>query len=465
MHPDEYEPTEEHVTFASIEAEQLLIGGLLTDQTPAQEVMAIVEPEDFFRKDHKIIFSIMGNLLNEDTPLDPILVAEKSSLCAKRDLLSYTIELASSAAGSCNARAYARLIRENAIKRAVLQSAHQIADHVNKHPDERAQESVSFAQSQIIRISNTLTNDSVIATPGEALTRCIADIDRKMHSDEQIFGLSSGYPNIDYYTTGYSPGELIILAGRPSMGKSTLAICIGASMSLRQQKRGAFFTLEMPEAQVMRKLLSAVAKVDYKLLKNPKLVRDHESFWLRIQKAGQAIKHSGFNIVDCPGAHINQIAAYARKMHLSAPLDWIMIDHMHLIGADGRNEIEKLTQISNTAKRIARELSIPVILLAQLNRALESRPDKRPVMSDIRGSGSVEQDADIIHFVYRDDYYNKNRDNPNAGLVEVETAKQRDGELGVAVLENVYSQSRLVMTDRKIIQPTRASKLSMIEGL
>src|SRR5690606_21447710 len=193
--------------------------------------------------------------------------------------------------------------------------------------------------------------------------------------------------------------------------------------------------------------------------------RDHEKFWLRIQNAGKAIKHSGFNIVDCPGAHINQIAAYARKMHLSAPLDWIMIDHMHLIGADGRNEIERLTQVSNTTKRIARELGIPVILLAQLSRAVESRPDKRPVMSDIRGSGSVEQDADIIHFVYRDDYYHKGADNPNVGLVEVDTAKQRDGELGVAVLENVYSQSRLVMTDRKIIQPTRQSKLSMIEGL
>lgn len=455
-----------HQVLASIETEQILLGGLLIDPTPAHEVIALVNPEDFFRKDHRIIFAVMQNLLNEGTPIDVILVAERASLCAKKDLLQYVVEIAGASCGSTNATSYARVIREHAVKRTVLEAAHGIIAHVNQSHEQTAEDVVSHAQSQIIRVSDSMVRESEISSPADAFARCVTEIDRRMHSEATLFGLSSGFAAIDQYTCGYGPGELIVLAGRPSMGKSTLAICIGAAMAVKQKSRGVFFSVEMPERQVMNKLIACLARIDYKLLKNPKLVKDHDEFWHRVQRCAEIIRGSGFNIADVPGVHINQILAQARRMHLSQPLGWIMIDHMHLVGADGKSEIERLTQISNSTKRLARELQIPVILLAQLSRAVEARPDKRPMMSDIRGCGAIEQDADIIHFVYRDDYYNKSPDNPNRGLVEVDTAKQRDGELGVAVLENAYAQSRLLPTDRKVIraEPARRS-LAMVDGL
>lgn len=449
----------------SIEAEQALIGGLLLDSSRAQEIFAIASPEDFFRADHRIIYSVMTNLINNSEPLDAILVAEKASACAKAELLPYVTELAAAVAGVSNLTHYAKLVKNLSIARHTIEAAGRISDHIHKIDDLDAQEIINFAQSEIIKVANTLGEESAIASAPDALQRCIKELDRRMSSDEDFFGLGSGFPAIDQFTNGYGPGQLIILAGRPSMGKSTLALCMAAHMAIKQKKRGLFFTLEMPESQVMRKLLACVAAVNYSDLKNPKQVKDGTDFWSRVEAGARHIKSSDMLIIDCPGAHINRIAGIARRLHMRQPIDFIFVDHMHLVDADGRSEIEKLTQISNTSKRIARELKIPLIMLAQLNRSMEQRPDKRPNMSDIRGSGSIEQDADIIHFIYRDDYYNKEPSNPNAGLIEVDTAKQRDGELGVAVLENRYDQSRLVPTRRIITHEKKSRKLSYIDGL
>jgi replicative DNA helicase len=443
---NEYE-TEYQNVICSVEAEQSLIGGLLIDQTPIGDVMDIITTEDFFVILHRLIWGVITATVDDSGVLDMFIVAGKlSDATGGENHLPSLLALMDNSVGSSNAMAYARVIIEKSLKRKTLEATNSISRYVTEKPQATIDEVTEYAQNLILNLNDRGDQGVKSSTMNEALKRAVSDIDARSKADVGLEGLSTGMPRIDELTNGYKRGELIVLAARPSMGKSTIALQQAAHLSAFQHKRGLFFSLEVPERELTKKMIACIGKIDLATIKNPKGCR--EGFWNDLEKSVRLLKDGGLRIIDCPGIHINQIRSYSRKANRREKLDFIFIDHIHLVRADAQSRERELAIISGSLKTLAIELDIPVIALAQLSRKVEERsPDnRRPMMSDLRDSGAIEQDADIIQFVYRDDYYNQ--DGNNQGLVEILQRKNRNGELGDAYFDNFFNQSRVVETNR-----------------
>lgn len=435
---------QQSVTLYSVEAEQALIGGLLIDPSQIPEVQEMLKFDDFFIQKNRVIMDAIEKLFDIDAQIDVITVAELAiKITGDDDLFTYIVELSSNVSGSANVCSYARIIAENAIKRRVMTMTQVVSTYILNKPQATQDDVLNFAQNAMLDMEANHNDGLETIDMNSAIKNYVADLDARFRSDGKINGYSTGFDAIDEITNGWRKGELIIIAGRPSMGKSTYALQSASKMSIDQGLRGLFFSLEMSTEQLTEKLMACHGKVPLKFLKNPNQYRDDETVWPKLELGARILKDKKFQLVHCPGMHINQLKAYARKYHRRQPLDFIVVDHIHLMDADGQSRERQLASISGALKALAGQLNIPVLALAQLNRGVESRTDKRPMMSDLRDSGSIEQDADIIQFVYRDDYYNDDPMNPNKGLVLIDTVKHRMGENGPAYLENRYDQSRL----------------------
>ena len=416
----------------SIEAEQAVLGGLMLDRAAWDNVGDVVVAEDFFRPDHALIFESIASLASEAQPCDPVTVSEHLARLGKLNDaggLAYLGTLTRDTPGAANARAYAEIVKERSLLRQLVTTGGDIASSVWSEEGETARELVEQAERKIFAIAEGSSRGKGYVSAKQALPALIDQIDDLYNNPNKPRGLPTGFIDFDSKTGGLRGGDLLIVAGRPSMGKSTLAINMAEYAALKDGIRAsvAIFSLEMPAEQILTRMLSSVGSVHLGNIRSGKLSEDD---WPRITSATKQLQDAKIFIDDTPALTPTELRARSRRIKREHGLDLIVVDYLQLMTVPGtkENRATEISEISRGLKALAKELSCPVIALSQLNRGVEQRENKKPVMSDLRESGAIEQDADMILLIYRDEVYN--RETPKKGVAEIDLAKHRNGEIG-----------------------------------
>jgi len=415
----------------SIEAEQSLLGGLMLDHQSWDKIADVVSEPDFYRKDHRLIFSAIGSLAEEANPCDVVTVSECLDNRGELDAaggLEYLASLANETPGAANARSYAKILRERSMLRSLISAGNEISGAAFTSDGRTAAEIVDEAERLVFEIAESGSRGrSGFKALKHILPEAVDRIDVLHQSDDDITGIPSGYNEFDKLTAGLQDGDLIIVAGRPSMGKTTLALNIAENAAIGSQVPTAIFSMEMPSQQLAFRMISSLGRVDQTHLRTG---RFPDEDWSRINTAVQLMSEAPIFIDDTPALSPTEIRARARRLQREHGLGLIVIDYLQLMAVPGskENRATEISEISRSLKALAKELSLPVIALSQLNRSVEQRTDKRPVMSDLRESGAIEQDADVIVFIYREEVYNQ--DTPRKGIADIAIAKQRNGPIG-----------------------------------
>lgn len=426
----------------AIDAEQNVLGALLLVPTAFARVADLLVEADFFRRDHQAIYRAIVelNASGKGETADWCVVGDWFAAMGMADMVAngaYLVELSANTASAANVRAYAEIVRDKSIQRQLIDIGTETAN-AGFQPDGRdTSELLALAAQRI----NALSGNAKVGGPVEM--RAIAGVwfeklQQRAGETSAPQGLLTPWGDFNRITSGLQPGDLMILAGRPSMGKSAVAINVAVAAALAG-KRGMYFSLEMTSDSIFNRGVAALGNVPLKWLRKPDDSDDSETYWPRISEAVVQLRSAPLLIDETPAITQQMIEARAMREHQRKPLDFIAVDHIHLIPLPGKTkEATEVGHISATLKAIAKRLNLPVIALAQLNRSVEARPDKRPRMSDLRESGAIEQDADLIVFVYRDDYYaqQENRQSKAPEVVELIVAKQREGETGSVYLRN-----------------------------
>lgn len=407
----------------SLEAEQSVLGAMMIDPALIDLLAADISEKDFYWQDNADIFKAILELNSLNRQIDFLTIADHIGTLENGDsALGYAAQIQKDTPSTANSEQYARIVRERSLDRALIAAAqeiHQIAHSTMDTPDKIAQ-----AQSEILAIDG----ESATAETVEAYDVLVDHIDlleKRMNQGDVISGICTGIEEFDKHTGGLQPEQLVIVAGRPKMGKTTLAMDIVRHASIRQGKEVLVISLEMSNRQLMDRLIAAEGSIPLDAMKDGSVLADHSAA-LTVAAAG--IKEARMTLSDRPGLTMRRIRSMCRRHRRKHGLDFVMIDHLGLLDADDpkMNQVAKVTEISRQAKLLAKELKIPVLLLSQLNRSLEQRPNKRPVPSDLRDSGSIEQDADMVIFVYRDEVYNP--DSNRKGIAEIILSISRESE-------------------------------------
>lgn len=419
----------------SIDAEQSVLGGLMLEGAHWHVVRELVSPEDFYRREHRLIFEAMCTQSGAGQPVDILTVSESLSDSGKLNEaggIDYLGNLAQSMHSTANLEAYARIVQERAILRRLISAAHAIADAGYNTAGRSGAEIVAEAQSRLLSVMNE-TSLSQSTHINDAMRKAVRMIEDRAERGGELAGLSTGFRDLDRLTGGLKPGEMILVAGRPSMGKSTLAQNFIEHAAL-SGKNVLFFSVEMPVDMVVMRHVSSVGKAPLEALVNADIAKLGEE----IVNAGAKLRDRFYEIDDSPGLTSPQILLRAQRlqMKLGRPLDLIVVDYIQKLRDVGDNQNVRIQEISGNIKHAARVLNCPIVALSQLSRECEKRADKRPMLSDLRDSGSLEQDADVVMFIYRDEVYNRNSD--AAGTAEILVRKNRNGKTG-----DVYLTSRL----------------------
>jgi replicative DNA helicase len=415
----------------SIEAEQALIGGLMLNARAWDKVADVVVGEDFYRKDHRLIFAAIANLVESGSPCDVVTVSEHLDSHGELEQaggLEYLATLANETAGAANARAYAKILRERSTLRALINAGNEISGNAFVSDGRTASELLDHAERMVFEIAEKGSRGKRgFKSLKQILPEAVDRIDMLHQSEGEITGISSGYNEFDKLTAGLQPGELVVIAGRPSMGKTTLALNIAENAAIGSKVATAIYSMEMPSQQLAFRMISSLGRVDQTHLRTGNFPDED---WSRINTAVQLMSEAPIFIDDTPSLSPTEIRARARRLHREHGLGLIVIDYLQLMQVEGskENRATEISEISRSLKALAKELEVPVIALSQLNRSVEQRTDKRPVMSDLRESGAIEQDADLIVFIYREEVYNQ--DTPRKGIADIAIAKQRNGPIG-----------------------------------
>jgi replicative DNA helicase len=415
----------------SQEAEQAVLGGLMLDYLALEKISDVLRVDDFYRADHKLVYTAILGLSEGNQPFDAVMVAEWLS---KRDQLAevggvgYLVELVDAVPTAANILAYAQMIRESAVLRQLIDVGTQIVTMGYRPEGRAAAEVMEFAEREIFQI----------ADEGERLTRGFRPIKELMtgamdrvaelfEREEAITGNATGFKDFDEMTSGLQAGDLVIVAGRPSMGKTTFAMNIAEHIAISGKKAVAVFSMEMPGEQLALRMLSSIGRVDQTRVRTGRL---DDQDWHRLTSAVGILSQTEIHIDDTPALSPSDLRSRARRLARTCELGVIVVDYLQLMQVPGtkENRTNEISEISRSLKAIAKELKVPVVALSQLNRSLEQRPNKRPVMSDLRESGAIEQDADLIVFIYRDEVYDK--ESPQKGMAEIIIGKQRNGPIG-----------------------------------
>lgn len=415
----------------SVEAEQAVIGGLMQDAMHFDAVTEQLSDSDFFRPSHRKIFECMQALIEDEHPLDVITVSEALSQREQLEAvggLEYLTDLATNVPSSANVVAYATIVRERATLRQLISAASEISKVSYNPAGLNSDDLLSIAERRVLEISEERPKLGGFENVNTLLKQTVEKIDTLFRSDSDITGLATGIGDLDQKTSGWQNGELIILAARPSMGKTALALNFVESAVLNQDKPVLVFSLEMPADSLVMRMLSSVGKIDQGRIRNGKLT---EEDWPKLEVAARKLKDRKLFIDDTAGLSPAEVRARTRRIvreHGDPAM--IMIDYLQLMQIAGSTEgrTQEISEISRSLKALAKEYNCPVIALSQLNRGVEQRPNKRPMNSDLRESGAIEQDADVILFIYRDEYYNE--ESPDKGIAELIIGKQRNGEIG-----------------------------------
>lgn len=418
----------------SIEAEQSVLGGLLLDNSAWDRIADFINESDFYRYDHRIIFQSIVKLINSTRPADVITVFNAlTDLNKAEDAggLTYLNALAQNTPSAANIRRYAEIVRDRGVLRKLITVADEISGQAFNPQGKEVKQMLDEAESKIFAIAEEGSRGAQgFQAIQPLLTQVVERIDELYNRDHSsdITGVPTGFADLDRMTSGLQPGDLVIVAGRPSMGKTAFSINIGENVAIESGLPVAVFSMEMGGAQLAMRMLGSVGKLDQHRLRTGRL---NDEDWPRLTHAIQKMNDAQLYIDETPALSAIELRARSRRLSRQCgKLGLIIIDYLQLMSgsSQGENRATEISEISRSLKGLAKELQCPVIALSQLNRSLEQRPNKRPVMSDLRESGAIEQDADVILFIYRDQVYNP--DSPDKGTAEIIIGKQRNGPIG-----------------------------------
>ncbi|MTT31077.1 replicative DNA helicase [Terrilactibacillus sp. BCM23-1] len=434
----------------NIEAEQAVLGAIFLEPSSVTVASEALLPEDFYRTSHQLIFSVMLTLSERGEPVDVITLTNE--LRNEKRLeevggISYLAELANSAPTAANIEYYTGIVEEKALLRRLIRTATSIVSDGYTRED-NVSSILDDAEKNILEVAQR-KRTSEFQSIKDVLMATYDNIEALQNRKGDITGVPTGFIELDRMTAGFQKNDLIIVAARPSVGKTAFALNIAQNVATRTDETVAIFSLEMGAQQLVMRMLCAEGNINAQKLRTGAL---DEEDWQKLTMAMGSLSHAGIYIDDTPGVRVNDIRAKCRRLKQEKGLGMIVIDYLQLILGNGgsnrsENRQQEVSEISRTLKAIARELEVPVIALSQLSRGVESRQDKRPMMSDIRESGSIEQDADIVAFLYRDDYYDKESEKQN--IIEIIIAKQRNGPVGTVELAFIKEYNKFVNLDRK----------------
>ena len=431
-----------------LEAEQAVIGSMLTDNEAVISSVEVLKAEDFYREDNRIIFTAMANLYSKAEPIDLITVKSELESMGKFDQvggLEYLAELPEKVPTTANASKYIKIVEEKAILRNLIKTANEIIE-LGYDPTEEVDDIMEGAEKRIFNLMQD-KNQKGYAPIKDILVDSFTELEELYNRKQHITGVPSGFADLDYRTAGFHGSELILIAARPAMGKSAFALNIATHAAVRAKTPVAIFSLEMSKEQMVNRILCSEAMVDSNKVRTGKL---EEEDWTKLAETIGPLSEAEIYIDDTPGISITEIRAKCRKLKLEKNIGMVVIDYLQLIqGSNKRNgsREQEISEISRSLKILAKELNVPVLALSQLSRAVEQRPDHRPMLSDLRESGAIEQDADIVMFLYRDDYYNEDSEKKN--IAEVIIAKHRGGSTGTVDLGWFGTYTKFVNLEKR----------------
>ncbi|RSL29348.1 replicative DNA helicase [Salibacterium salarium] len=433
----------------NIEAEQAVLGAVFLEGGALVTATERLAPEDFYRVSHHRIFRVMLELGEKGNPID--LVTVTSTLQDYEWLeevggISYLTDLANAVPTAANVDYYSKIVQEKSILRRLIYAATTIVSEGYNGEDE-VEDILSDAERSILEVAQQRSSSAFVSIK-DVLIETYDNIEMLQNRENDITGIASGFAELDKMTTGFQRSDLIIVAARPSMGKTAFALNIAQNVATKSAENVAVFSLEMGASQLVQRMLCAEGNIDATRMRTGSL---QEEDWEKLTMAMGSLSSAGIYIDDTPGVKVNEIRAKCRRLKQERGLGMIMIDYMQLIQGSGsrggESRQQEVSEISRGLKGLARELDVPVIALSQLSRGVESRQDKRPMMSDLRESGSIEQDADIVSFLYREDYYDQETEDQN--IIEIILAKQRNGPVGAVELAFIKEYNKFVNLDRR----------------
>ncbi len=416
----------------SIEAEQSVIGSMLMDRDAIVTVSELLQGDDFYGKQYGIVFEAMVELYNEAKPVDMITLQDRlkeKDVPPEVSSLEFVKDILDTVPTSANARYYANIVAEKALLRRLIKVNEEIANtcYLGKEPVE---DILNETEQKIFRLVQKRRVDEFVPIR-KIVSDALQKIEIASHNKGVVTGIATGFVDLDYRTAGMQPSDLVLIAARPSMGKTAFALNIAEYVAFRANRTVAIFSLEMSKEQLVNRLFSLESRVDAQKLRTGSL---DDNDWEKLIEGAAVIGKSNLIIDDTPGISVPELRSKCRKYKLEHDLQMVIIDYLQLMSASGKNDSrqQEISEISRSLKALARELQVPVLALSQLSRAPEQRPDHRPMLSDLRESGAIEQDADVVMFIYRDDYYNKDSELKN--ISEIIIAKQRNGPIGTVNL-------------------------------
>lgn len=415
----------------SLEAEQSILGALMLDNRAWDKVVDLVTEKDFFREAHRLIFRAITHLADRQQPFDVLTIAEALKVQNMIEQIggeAYLYELAQNTPTATNVVAYAEIVRERSIRRQLIDVGNDIINNAFNPEGNETRELLDHAERDVFQIAEQGTQNNGPVRVDQLITAATDRIDMLYRSGSEMTGLATGYTEMDKMTSGLQDGDLIIIAGRPSMGKTTFCMNIAEHAAIKGELPVLVFSMEMPSEQLVLRMMSSLGRIDQHRVRTGQLTDDD---WPRVTSAVSMLSEAKMYIDDTPALSPSEVRSRARRVaRENNGLGLIVLDYMQLMQLKNskENRSAEISEISRSLKALAKELSVPVIALSQLNRSLEHRTDRRPVMSDLRESGSIEQDADLIAFIYRDEVYNE--DTPDKGIAEIIIRKQRNGPIG-----------------------------------
>ena len=428
----------------SIDAEQSVLGGLLLDNRAWETVSEVCEDNDFYTHTHRIIFRAIKSLMEQEQPVDIVTVSEELEELGQLDEIggmAYLGDLADMTPSTANSGAYATIVRERSQQRRLIEAASDITQFAYEPEGKNSLDLLSDAEQKIALIAEGNRKEGGPVSVGPILKNTLDQLDELFNKPEGLSGLTTGFTEIDNRTSGFQKADMVVVAGRPSMGKTTYAMNLVENALVATKRPCLVFSMEMPSESIVMRMLSSLGRIDQTRVRSGKFMEDD---WPKLSTAVNILKDLPLYVDDTPALTPQDMRARCRKVYRENDNDLalVMVDYMQLMQVSGPSEgrSQEISEISRSMKAIAKEFGCPIIALSQLNRSLEQRPNKRPVMSDLRESGAIEQDADIIAFIYRDEVYNE--DSPDKGIAEIITGKHRNGPIGTDRLAFVGKYTR-----------------------
>ncbi|MFW5671342.1 MAG: replicative DNA helicase [Acetivibrio ethanolgignens] len=430
----------------SDEAERSVIGSMIMDRDAIMTASEILIEEDFYQKQYGVLFGTMTELYNEGRPVDLVTLQDRlkekelpPELCS----VEFIRDLVAAVPTSANAKYYANIVKEKAVLRRLIKVSEGIANecYLSREPVDAILEDTEKQIFDVVQ--NKSTGDFVGID--KIVLQSLESIEAASKTKGTVTGVSTGFYDLDYKTAGLQPSDLILVAARPSMGKTAFVLNIAEHVAVKDKKTTTIFSLEMSKDQLVKRMLAMNSKVDSQAIRSGELKDDD---WVKLVESVKEIGSSGLIIDDTPGISISELRSKCRKYKLEHDLGLVIIDYLQLMTGNRKTESrqQEVSDISRSLKALAREINAPIVALSQLSRAVEQRPDKRPMLSDLRESGAIEQDADVVMFIYRDDYYNKDTEEP--GVAEIIIGKQRNGPTGTVKLGWQAQYTKFVNLER-----------------